>query len=260
MRITLIGSGNVATHLAAALKNAGHTIVQVYSRTLQNAALLAYHVKAEAIDSLADIHSDTDLFIIATKDDVIGAIAEQLAPYQKLMVHTSGATDLYSLLAFSDNAGVLYPLQTFSKSKEVDFRNVPLCIEARDEAITIILEQLAQTISNKVYHINSEKRKVLHLAAVFACNFPNYLFTIAQQIVAKQGLDFEILRPLIRETAEKVQIAIPATVQTGPAIRNDENTMAMHQQLLEGEPLLQQLYFLLSQGIIKLDDTQRGDK
>ncbi len=260
MRITLIGSGNVATHLAAALKNAGHTIVQVYSRNMQNAALLAYHVKAETIDDLKVINTETDLFIIATKDDAIASIAEQLAVHQKLMVHTSGATDLYSLSAFSDHVGVFYPLQTFSKTKEVDFRDVPLCIEAKDEATTKTLEQLAQTISNKVYHIDSGKRKTLHLAAVFACNFPNYLYTIAQQIIAKQGLDFDILRPLIKETAEKVQTAIPATVQTGPAIRNDENTMAMHQQLLEGEPQLQQLYFLLSQGIIKLDDTQRGDK
>lgn len=260
MRITLIGSGNVATHLAAALKNAGHNIVQVYSRTMQNAALLAYHVKAEAIDDLKAINTETDLFIIATKDDAIGPIAEQLAVHQKLMVHTSGATDLYSLLAFSDNVGVFYPLQTFSKTKEVDFRNVPVCIEANNEAIAKTLKQLAQTISNKVYHIDSEKRKALHLAAVFACNFPNYLYTIAQQIIAKQGLDFELLRPLIQETAEKVQSADPASVQTGPAIRNDEITLALHRQLLEGEPDLQQLYFLLSQGIIKLGDTQRGDK
>ena len=159
MRITLIGSGNVATHLAAALKNAGHSIVQVYSRTMQNAALLAYHVRAEAIDNLTAINTDTEVFIIATNDDAIGQIAEQLAVHQKIMVHTSGATDLYSLLAFSDNVGVFYPLQTFSKTKEVNFRNVPLCIESKDEAIAKTLEQLAQTISNKVYHINSEKRK-----------------------------------------------------------------------------------------------------
>lgn len=260
MRITLIGSGNVATHLAAAFKNAGHSIVQVYSRMLQNAALLAYHVKAEAIDDLKAISTDTDLFIIATKDDAIGPIAEQLAVHHKLIVHTSGATDLYSLLAFSDNVGVFYPLQTFSKTKEVDFRNVPLCIEAKDESVVKTLEQLAQTISNKVYRIDSEKRKALHLAAVFACNFPNYLYNIAQQIIAKQGIDFELLRPLIKETAEKVQSADPATVQTGPAIRNDEITMAMHRQLLDGEPELQQLYILLSQGIIKMGDTQRGDK
>src|ERR1700761_7904543 len=232
MRITIIGSGNVATHLAAAFKNAGHVMVQVYSRNLQNAALLAYHVKAEAIDSLEQINPETDLFIIAVKDDAIGQIAEKLAPYQKLMVHTSGATDLYTLLAFTDNAGVLYPLQTFSKAREVDIRNVPVCIEGADAEITKTLEQLAQTISNKVYRIDSSQRKALHLAAVFANNFPNYLYTIAQQILVKNHLDFELLRPLILETALKVQVNFSAEVQTGPAIRNDELTMNNHLQLL----------------------------
>ena len=250
----------MATHLAAAFKNAGHVIVQVYSRDMQNAALLAYHVKAEAIDDLQSLNSDTDLFIIAVKDDAIGPIAEKLALHHKLMVHTSGATDLYTLLAFSDNVGVFYPLQTFSKTKEVNFRDVPLCIESKEESITKILEQLAQTISNKVFRIDSAKRKALHLAAVFACNFPNYLYAIAQQIIAQQGLDFDMLRPLILETAEKVQQNFPAQVQTGPAIRNDEITMDKHLHLLQNEPELQQLYTLLSQGIIKLETPQRGDK
>lgn len=196
MRITIIGSGNVATHLAAALKNAGHQIVQVYSRTLQNAALLAYHVKAEAIDDLSQINSETDLFIIAVKDNAIGQMAEQLARYQKLIVHTSGATDLYTLLAFSDHVGVFYPLQTFSKIREVDFRNVPLCIEAADEDIIRSLEQLAQTISNKVYRVDSAQRKILHVAAVFACNFPNYLYAVAQQILSSYQLDFDLLPAL----------------------------------------------------------------
>ena len=259
MRITLIGSGNVATHLAAAFKNAGHVIVQVYSRTLQNAALLAYHVKAEAIDDLQAIIPQTDLFVIAVKDDVIGPIAEQLAKHQIPIVHTSGATDLYTLLAFADNVGVFYPLQTFSKTKEVDFRNVPLCIESKDTALAKTLQELAQTISNKVYFIDSAQRKTLHLAAVFACNFPNYLYNIAQQLLAKQDIDFELLRPLILETAEKVQQSFPTDLQTGPAIRNDEITMDNHLQLLNDEPQLQQLYKLLSQGIIKLETQQRGD-
>ncbi|HEY0246247.1 MAG TPA: DUF2520 domain-containing protein [Mucilaginibacter sp.] len=259
MRITIIGSGNVATHLAAAFKNAGHAIVQVYSRNMQNAALLAYHVKAEAIDDFDHINTETDLFVIAVKDDAIGLVAEQLAPYQKLMVHTSGATDLYVLLAFSDNVGVFYPLQTFSKVKEVDFLQVPLCIEGADETITKHLTQLAQTISNNVYQIDSVRRKTLHLAAVFACNFPNYLYAIAQQLLEQQNMDFAMLRPLILETAQKVQSLLPNQVQTGPAVRNDEKTMAFHLQLLQSQPELQQIYQLLSQGIIKLDIPQRGD-
>ncbi|MFD0748860.1 Rossmann-like and DUF2520 domain-containing protein [Mucilaginibacter calamicampi] len=260
MRITIIGSGNVATHMAAALKNAGHNIVQVYSRDMQNAALLAYHVKAEPVDDLQHITPDTDLFIIAVKDDAIGIIAEQLAKHDKLIVHTSGATDLYVLLAFTDKAGVLYPLQTFSKVKEVNFRQVPLCIEGADAAITKQIEELAQSISNNVYRVDSAQRKILHLAAVFACNFPNYLYEVARQLLDAKGLDFELLRPLILETAQKVLERLPAQVQTGPAVRNDTGTMNDHLKLLAETPHLQDIYTMLSQGIIKMDFTPHGDK
>ena len=251
MRITIIGSGNVATHLAAAFKNAGHRLVQVYSRDMQNAALLAYHVGAEAIDNLDHINPETDLFIISVKDDAILAIAETLTKYQTLIVHTSGATHIEALLAFTDNAGVFYPLQTLSKNKEVNFLTVPLCIEGANELITRELEQLAQTISNNVYRIDSAQRKILHLAAVFACNFPNYLYGIAQQLLAQHNMEFSILRPLILETAQKVQDHLPGEVQTGPAIRNDQTTMTSHLQMLNDMPGLKEIYSLLSQEIIK---------
>ncbi|WP_259066928.1 Rossmann-like and DUF2520 domain-containing protein [Mucilaginibacter sp. X4EP1] len=254
MRITIIGSGNVATHLAAAFKNAGHRIMQVYSRDMQHAALLAYHVGAEPVDSLNQINSETDLFVISIKDDVIGQIAEKLSSYNKLIVHTSGATHLEAIQAFTPNAGVFYPLQTLSKTKEVDFRTVPICIEGADEQITGQLIELAQTISNKVYRVNSAQRKVLHLAAVFACNFPNYLYGVAQQLLAKNEMDFDLLRPLILETAQKVQDHPPADVQTGPAVRNDQQTMAMHLAMLGDEPALKVIYELLSQEIIKNDN------
>jgi predicted short-subunit dehydrogenase-like oxidoreductase (DUF2520 family) len=258
MRITLIGSGNVATHLGAAFKNAGHTIVQVYSRDMKNASLLAYHVKAEAIDHLKNINAETDLFLIAVNDDAIDTIAAELAPYGKLIIHTSGSTPLRALLDHTPDAGVFYPLQTFSKTKEVNFKTVPLCIEGADEHITGLLEQLAQTVSNIVYRVDSEKRKILHLAAVFACNFPNYLYFAAGQLLQQHGLDFNLLRPLILETAEKVQEHLPAGVQTGPAIRKDEKTMEAHLQLLTVNPELQHLYAMLSQLIIKMDNSGHG--
>jgi predicted short-subunit dehydrogenase-like oxidoreductase (DUF2520 family) len=258
MRITIIGSGNVATHLGAAFKNAGHVIVQVYSRDLQNASLLAYHVRAEAIDDLNKINPETNLFVIAVKDDAIETVASALAKYQKLVVHTSGATSLQALLNHTKNAGVFYPLQTFSKTKEVDFNRVPLCIEGADEQITLQLEELAHTITQSVYHINSAGRKTLHLAAVFACNFPNYLYYLAQQLLAEYELPFDLLRPLILETAQKVQDHLPIDVQTGPAIRNDEKTMAAHLQQLAEKPELQQLYKRLSQDIIKMDNAIKG--
>jgi len=246
--------------MAAALKNAGHQIVQVYSRDMQNAALLAYHVKAEPIDDLQQISPDIDIFIIAVKDDAIGPVAEQLAKHDKLIVHTSGVTDMYALLAFTDRAGVLYPLQTFSKIKEVNFRHVPLCVEGADENTTRQIEDLSQSISNNVYRVSSDQRKTLHVAAVFACNFPNYLYEVARQLLDAKGLDFNLLRPLILETAKKVQERLPAQVQTGPAVRNDEGTMQNHLKMLNEMPHLQQIYTLLSQGIIKMDFTPPAHK
>lgn len=256
MRITLIGSGNVATHLGAALKNAGHYIVQVCSRNLQNAALLAYHLKAEAIDDLQQINTDTDIFIISTSDAVIDSIAARLAQYQKPIVHTSGATPIQVLLKYTEHAGVFYPLQTFSKVKEVNFSTVPMCIEGAYEDMTAMLKELASTISNNVSEVSSAQRKILHLAAVFACNFPNYLYYTAQQLLAGHNLDFNLLRPLIIETAQKVQEQLPAGVQTGPAIRNDVKTMEAHLALLNNEPVLKEIYLLLSQCIIKMGEGQ----
>lgn len=253
MRITLIGSGNVATHLGAAFKNAGHQIVQVYSPNLQHAALLAYHIKAEAIDDLQQINPNTDVFIISVKDDAIEDIAQQLPVHNRLMLHTSGSTDINVLLKYTTNAGVFYPLQTFSRTKEINFWNVPLCLEGADDAIIKTITELAQTVSNNVYPVNSAQRRVLHLAAVFACNFPNYLYSIAQGLLADNQLDFDLLKPLIAETADKVQQQLPAAVQTGPAVRNDTSTMNKHLEMLKGEPALQQIYEILSQGIIKMD-------
>ena len=254
MRITIIGSGNVATHLAAAFKNAGHAIVQVYSHDMHNASLLAYHVKAQAIDNLEQINPETDLLVIAVKDDAIEAIAAELAKHNRLIVHTSGATSLQTLQKYTENAGVFYPLQTFSKTRQLNFNTVPLCIEGVDDATTSTLNELAFTVSQNVYRVNSDQRQTLHLAAVFACNFPNYLYHVSQQLLAEKQLPFDLLRPLILETAEKVQEYLPASVQTGPAVRNDEKTMAAHLDQLGENPDLQEIYKLLSQGIIKMDN------
>lgn len=260
MRITIIGSGNVATHLSAAFKNAGHRIVQVYSRNMHNAALLAYHVGAEAIDTPQGLIGDTDLFILAINDDAIAEFVPHLSIFNKLIAHTSGVVELQQLLNFTKNAGVFYPLQTFSKTKEVNFRDVPLCIEGADEAITQTLEALARDISNNVYRVNSAQRKVLHLAAVFACNFTNHLYSVGEQLLAGSDMSFDMLRPLIAETADKIKKHHPADVQTGPAVRNDDLTMQAHLQMLKKQPGLQEIYTRLSQDIIKNHNTRHGDK
>lgn len=253
MRITIIGSGNVATHMAAAFKNAGHRIVQVYSPNYQNAALLAYHAGAEPVDQIDQLNDETDIFVISIKDDAIADTAAELARFSKLIVHTSGATPLSALTDITPNSGVFYPLQTFSKQKEVDFWSVPLCIEGANEEITNQLMELARTVSNNVSLVNSDQRKILHLAAVFACNFPNYLYHIAAGLLQENQLGFDLLRPLIVETADKVKNNLPSSVQTGPAIRNDQKTMKAHLQLLEGDVFLQNVYRLLSDGVMKME-------
>jgi predicted short-subunit dehydrogenase-like oxidoreductase (DUF2520 family) len=170
--------------LAAAFKNAGHRLVQVYSPNMQNAAMLAYHVGATAIDKLKDISAETDIFIIAIKDDAIQRNYPPFVPvHKKLIAHTSGAVDLQRLADHTSNAGVFYPLQTFSKTKELNFWDVPMCIEGATEEITKHLEELARTISNNVYRVNSAQRKILHLSAVFACNFTNHLYAVAEALL-----------------------------------------------------------------------------
>lgn len=249
MKIVLLGSGNVATHLAKALKSKGEEIVQVYSQNLDNATLLAQSIATAAIGDLNEIKQNADLYIISVKDDAIESVAKSLKHVTGLVVHTSGTTDINILSSQVKKAGVFYPLQTFSKDKEVSFENIPLCIEANDENQLTILKNLAAKMSREVHELNGEKRKVLHLAAVFACNFPNHLYALANKILNQNGLDFDIMRPLIAETADKVMSNLPENVQTGPAIRADENTLNKHLSMLTDMPELQNIYQTLSNSI-----------
>ncbi|RZL58735.1 MAG: DUF2520 domain-containing protein, partial [Pedobacter sp.] len=208
MRVSIIGSGNVATHIAKALKNANVTLLHIWSHNVENAEILANKVDAKAVENISQISNDSDIVLISVKDDKITAVSSQLHNYKGLIAHTSGAVAI-DILASNENYGVLYPLQTFSKQKELDFSHIPLCLEANSKANLNLLKQLAKLISNSVYEVDSEQRKTLHLAAVFACNFPNYLYGIAQQLLAKNQLDFDIIKPLITETANKIQTALP---------------------------------------------------
>jgi predicted short-subunit dehydrogenase-like oxidoreductase (DUF2520 family) len=249
MKIVILGSGNVATHLAKALKAIGEELLQVYSPNLTHAKVLADELEAEAINALDKIDNHADLYIISVKDDAIEEVAAALINVDGLVVHTSGTTSITSLSAHVKNAGVFYPLQTFSKHKSVSFNTIPLCIEATDENQLQVLKTLGNKLSTKVYQLDGEKRKVLHLAAVFACNFPNHLYSLANQILSKNNLDFDLIRPLIAETADKVMNDLPANVQTGPAVREDKNTMNKHVSMLADLPELQEIYQTLSNSI-----------
>lgn len=251
MKIVLLGSGNVATQLGRALVAQGEVILQVYSQNPEHAKTLADALHAEGVSKIANLVWNADLYIIAVKDDAIETIAVGLTDVEGLVVHTSGATDISGLTKFLPRAGVFYPLQTFSKTKDVDFKTIPLCLETTQPDDLGLLLELAGKLSNSVHVLDGEKRKVLHLAAVFACNFPNQLFALANQVLTQNGLDFNIIRPLIAETNDKIMVSLPKDVQTGPAVRNDEQTINTHLAMLTGLPDLQEIYQTLSNSIKK---------
>ena len=254
MRITFIGAGRVATHLAKALQ-AEHQVVQVYSRNLQHAQRLAQQIDAQAIDQFDQLSSETDLVIIAVSDQAIAAVIQAISAYlpHSLIVHTSGSTDLLTLEKQHKRAGVFYPLQTFSLEREVNWSETPLFVEASKQQDLELLTALAHSLSQRVYSYSSKQRQTLHLAAVFACNFSNYCYDMAKQIVDAEQVDFSLLYPLLLETADKATHNEPKQMQTGPAMRGDQNILNMHAQLLAASNRadLAQVYELLSNGISK---------
>jgi predicted short-subunit dehydrogenase-like oxidoreductase (DUF2520 family) len=249
-KIVLLGAGNVATQLGKALHENGYLISQVYSPTKRSAGALAKKLKSNPVSDLKKIDLTASIYIIAVKDDAIALLAKQLKLKDQLIVHTSGTVDITVLKGCSTNYGVFYPLQTFSKDKSVDFKNVPICIESSNKATANSLEYFAKSISKNVQKINSEQRKILHVAAVFACNFSNHLYTIAASILADHRLSFDLLKPLIAETADKIKLNEPAKMQTGPAIRKDVKTMNAHLKLLSTDKKLKKIYTLMSDHIM----------
>lgn len=253
MQIVLLGSGNMATHLGRGLKLAGLDIVQVWSRDYKNAQKLADSLAARPIKKLADITADADLYLIAVTDDAIADVAQAISADNKLIVHTSGSTGLDLLAGFSSRTGVFYPLQTFSRNKAVDFRQVPIAIEGNNKEVTLFLRLVAERLSEKVIGLNSADRLVLHVSAVFACNFANHLYAIAKQLLEQRHLSFDLIKPLITETAERIKDNDPETVQTGPAVRNDMQTVSKHADFLKYDTRLQEIYEKLSQSIASLN-------
>lgn len=254
MRISFIGAGRVAHHLVHALKQR-HQIIQIYSQGFVHAQKLATEVKAEAVHTFAELSAEIDVLIIAVSDSAISDVIQHVHTYlpNTLIVHTSGSTDIEKLTKVHARAGVFYPLQTFSLEREIDWYSTPLFIEATHLTDLNTLLQLANELSQRVYQYNSAQRLSLHLAAVFACNFSNYCYDMAKQIVDAKQVDFSLLYPLIIETAQKALQAEPRNMQTGPAMRGDENIIAMHAQMLQQDqrPDLQAVYHLLSEQILK---------
>ena len=248
MEIVIIGAGNVATHLSKALANAGNNIVQIYSRTESAAKTLANKLNTNYIASLQLIDNEADLYIFSISDNAISKLAERINIRDKNVIHTAGSVPL-SVFESAGNHGVFYPLQTFSKSREINFKEVPLCIEANNRNFNKVLTGLAGQISDSVWQIDSIQRKQLHLSAVFACNFVNHMYALSKDLLGDKNIDFEILHPLIKETAEKAAAMDPKLAQTGPALRNDTESLKKHIELLSSYPEIQQLYTTISNSI-----------
>jgi len=255
MRITLIGAGNVATHLAESLRGECVEIVQIYSRNILNAKELANKVNAEPIDSLRQLSSKANVCIFAVTDDIIPRLLRENSvafSNDMLLLHTAGSVSIDVFSNYASQFGAFYPLQTFSKQQQLNFAEIPVFIEGNTTAVEDKIRHLAQKITPKVYAVNFEQRRQLHLAGVFACNFPNFMYNIANQLVKEKYLTFEMLAPLILETARKVQTFPPDKAQTGPAARGDKETIAAHIEMLNKHKDWQKLYQLVSEEIMNL--------
>lgn len=249
MQMILIGAGNLATQLALALADKGHVFLQVYSRTESSAQVLADALGCQAVVQPEQIQPNAELYICALKDDALPSILPRLNFGTGLVVHTAGSLPMDVLSDYSPNHGVFYPLQTFSKFRRVDFSVIPIFIEAALPESLLLLQTLALDLSQTVVPASSMQRKQLHLAAVFANNFVNYLYGISEDLVNEQGLDFRYLLPLIEETAGKVKTLSPHQAQTGPAVRFDRAVIDKHLSALKEHPDWQMLYETLSKGI-----------
>jgi predicted short-subunit dehydrogenase-like oxidoreductase (DUF2520 family) len=249
--IVILGAGNVATHLSLALFNSNNKIRFVYNRSINSAKELALKVGADCSDKIHEIPGDADLYIIAVKDDAIDEISKNLNIKNGIVVHTSGGISIEIFQNKFKNMGVFYPLQTFSKNRPIDFSEVPVFIEANNVETKIKLVHMAQSISKSVMEANSEKRKVIHLAAVFSCNFVNHMFTIGSELMKKSDSSFDLLKPLIIETVNKAIAMQPENAQTGPALRNDKKVLDTHLTMLSEYPEFEKIYRFVSESIYK---------
>ena len=253
-KLSFIGAGNLAWHLAPAFENAGYGVLEVYSRTPSKANELVNRLyEAEVKKNLDFSRSKADVFIIATSDDAVQTMAQDivLPNDESVLAHTSGSLSAGVLTyAATEHIGILYPLQSFSKDKKVSFENVPVCVEGESPMSQGILMELGRAISTQVISINSDQRMALHVAAVFANNFVNHFLSVADKILIKNKLDSELLYALVEETILKAIELGPANVQTGPAKRHDYETLDRHLEYLKDDDELAEVYRIVSQHIV----------
>jgi predicted short-subunit dehydrogenase-like oxidoreductase (DUF2520 family) len=252
-KISFAGSGNVAWHLSQALENTGHSILEIYSRNIRNAQKLCDKLyQAQAKDNLNFSKDYPEVLIIAVSDKAIRGVLEEITiPKEAIIIHTSGTESIRVFEDMPNPFGVLYPIQTFSKDRPIDFRNVPFSIEASDNKTKGVLSILARSLSKKIYFNTTEQRRIIHLSSVFAANFTNHMFTISKGLLESNNLSFDLVKPLIEEVVHKAFILGPENAQTGPAVRNDFNTIQKHMSYLSEEEGLTEIYNAITSDIIK---------
>ncbi len=251
MEIVLIGAGRLATNLGNALHGRGHHIGWVYSRTAQSAEALATQLGATATDDIHMLPATADIFIFAVSDAALPSVATEAAKgrERQLFVHTAGSMPLDIFQGLVERYGVMYPMQTFSREKLVDFTEIPVFIEASDDATCQTVCDLAATVSSSVSILSTEQRRYLHLAAVLACNFVNHCYDMAATLLERHGMSFDAMLPLIDETSRKVHTLSPREAQTGPAVRYDTNVIERQTALLGEWPDSQRIYEMMSKHI-----------
>lgn len=248
MKVVFVGAGNVATNLAIELYRLDFDIVQVYSRTQESADELAHQVKAIATTNLSNIIDSADLYIFSVKDAVLKDVLSQIPHNKGLWIHTAGSLPLSILEGFTEKYGVFYPLQTFSKGRNITWKNIPIFVEASDIESEELLMAIAKQLSEKVAILSSDLRQYVHLTGVFACNFVNHMYALSAEVLKKANLTFDVALPLIDETASKVHEMNPEEAQTGPAVRYDENVMNKHLAMLDNDKMAD-IYRLISDSI-----------
>lgn len=243
-KIVIVGSGRIAWHLGKRLKAKGLAVAQVISRTANHAEALADALNARWTTDWSEVLPEANWLLVAVRDDAIAEVGAALAPYLSdvLVTHTSGATPGEVLKPYYERYGVFYPLQSFSHEHSPVWSKIPFCVDATTKDDVLFLKKVAKVIGNLVYHVNDEQRATLHVAAVFANNFVNHCFAIAEKLLDEKEMPFEMLHPLMEETILKAIRDVPSRMQTGPAARGDEDTISRHLKLLQSHPDWQELY------------------
>lgn len=250
MKIVFIGAGNLATRLSLEMQRVGFTIAQIYSRTESSARSLAGQLGCSWTDRIETVIDDADVYIFSVKDAVLPRLVSEMKANGGVWLHTAGSMPLDVFEGKVARYGVMYPLQTFSKTRPVVFSAIPFFLEANTVETEFFLQNIASALSERIQFLSSDKRKKLHLAAVFACNFTNHIYALSAKLLEEEGIDRNVLLPLIDETASKIHTLSPTEAQTGPAVRYDEHVIGTHLAMLQ-DPDLKAIYRLLSESIHK---------